>query len=100
MERILELMKILEEHNYLYYVKQAPVITDMEFDALMRELEVLEADPPWMDDPNSPTKRVGDDSSNEFAKVEHAYRMMSLSNTYSEQEVRDFDQRVREAAGG
>ncbi|MDR0543728.1 MAG: NAD-dependent DNA ligase LigA [Odoribacteraceae bacterium] len=100
MERILELRKILEEHNYLYYVKQAPVITDMEFDALMRELEVLEADHPWMDDPNSPTKRVGDDSSNEFAKVEHAYRMMSLSNTYSEQEVRDFDQRARDAAGG
>jgi DNA ligase (NAD+) len=91
---------MLEEYNYLYYVKNAPAVTDAEFDALMRELEELEVAHPEMDDPNSPTRRVGSDASNDFPRVTHAYGMMSLANTYNEQEVRDFDARVREHAGG
>ena len=99
-ERILELRKELERYNYLYYMKNAPVISDFEFDKLMRELEDLEAKHPEMYDPNSPTQRVGNDTNNEFVQVAHKYGMMSLSNTYSEQEIRDFDERVRKGIGG
>jgi DNA ligase (NAD+) len=100
MERILELRKLLEEYNYLYYVKNAPVVPDAEFDALMRELEALEAAHPGMDDPNSPTRRVGSDLDNTFPQLAHAYPMMSLANTYNEQEIRDFDERARKGVGG
>ncbi len=100
MDRIVELRKLLEHYNYLYYVKNEPVVTDQEFDELMHELEELEAKHPEMFDPNSPTQRVGNDTTNEFVQVAHKYGMMSLANTYSEQEIRDFDERVRKGIGG
>lgn len=100
MDRIVELRKLLEYYNYLYYVKNEPVITDQKFDELMHELERLEAEHPEMFDPNSPTQRVGNDTTNEFVQVTHKYGMMSLANTYSEQEIRDFDERVRKGIGG
>ena len=100
MDRIVELRKQLEYYNYLYYVKNAPVISDQKFDELMHELERLEAEHPEMFDPNSPTQRVGNDTTNEFVQVAHKYGMMSLANTYSEQEIRDFDERVRKGIGG
>lgn len=100
MDRIVELRKQLEYYNYLYYVKNAPEISDQKFDELMHELEDLEAKHPEMFDPNSPTQRVGNDTTNEFVQVAHKYGMMSLANTYSEQEIRDFDERVRKGIGG
>ena len=100
MDRIVELRKLLEHYNYLYYVKNEPEITDQKFDELMHELERLEAEHPEMFDPNSPTQRVGNDTTNEFVQVAHKYGMMSLANTYSEQEIRDFDERVRKGIGG
>ena len=99
-ERIIVLRKLLEHHNYLYYVKNAPEISDREFDLLMHELEVLEERNPECFDPNSPTRRVGSDVTNEFMQVPHKYGMMSLANTYSEQEILDFDERVRKGVGG
>ena len=100
MDRIVELRKLLEHYNYMYYVKNEPEITDQKFDELMHELERLEAEHPEMFDPNSPTQRVGNDTTNEFVQVAHKYGMMSLANTYSEQEIRDFDERVRKGIGG
>lgn len=100
MDRIVELRKLLEHYNYLYYVKNEPEITDQKFDELMHELERLEAEHPEMFDPNSTTQRVGNDTTNEFVQVAHKYGMMSLANTYSEQEIRDFDERVRKGIGG
>lgn len=97
--RILELRKALEYHNYKYYIENKPEIPDQEFDRLMHELERLEAEHPELHDPNSPTQRVGQDINREFAQVAHKYPMLSLGNTYSEQELRDFDQRVRKVAG-
>ena len=71
MDRIVELRKLLEYYNYLYYVKNEPVITDQKFDELMHELERLEAEHPEMFDPNSQTQRVGNDTTNEFVQVAH-----------------------------
>ncbi len=98
-DRIVTLRKLLEDYNYKYYVENAPVISDIEFDRLMHELEELEAAYPDMYDPNSPTQRVGQDINQEFRQVAHKYAMLSLSNTYSEEELRDFDQRVRKLTG-
>lgn len=92
--------KELHEHNYRYYVLNAPVIGDMEFDMMMRELQELEARHPEMADDNSPTQRVGSDISHEFVQVEHRYPMLSLANTYSEQEVADFYNSVKKGLGG
>ena len=95
-KRILELRESLHRHNHLYYVKNAPVISDFEFDALMHELQDLEMFYPDMYDKNSPTQRVGSDISVKggFAQAEHKYPMLSLDNTYSEAEVADFFGRV------
>jgi DNA ligase (NAD+) len=93
-ERILELRELLHKYNNLYYVQNAPVISDIEFDGLMHELIDLEAKHPELYDPNSPTQRVGSDLSKGFEQAEHRYPMLSLDNTYNEQEVRDFFQRV------
>ncbi|MBQ5572826.1 MAG: NAD-dependent DNA ligase LigA [Bacteroidaceae bacterium] len=95
-KRILELRESLHRHNYLYYVKNAPVISDFEFDALMHELQDLEMFYPDMYDKNSPTQRVGSDISVKggFAQAEHKYPMLSLDNTYSEAEVADFFGRI------
>ncbi len=94
-QRITELRSNLEEHNYRYYILSQPVITDQEFDQLMKELERLEAGNPDFFDPNSPTQRVGSDLNKEFEQVRHQYPMLSLSNSYSEEELRDFDQKIR-----
>lgn len=99
-DRIQQLRAELHEHNYRYYVANSPTIGDMEFDMMMRELQELEARHPEMDDPNSPTQRVGSDISREFVQVEHHYPMLSLANTYSEQEVADFYNSVRKGLGG
>ena len=88
--RILQLRQALHEHNYRYYVLNQPVISDQEFDFLMRELQDLEAKHPDMYDANSPTQRVGSDLNKEFVQVAHKYPMLSLANTYNRQEVQDF----------
>ena len=93
-ERIIELRELLHRYNNLYYVQNSPVISDIEFDGLMHELMDLEEKHPELYDPNSPTQRVGSDISKGFEQAEHRYPMLSLDNTYSEQEVREFFQRV------
>jgi len=98
-ERLLALREALEYHNNKYYIENAPEISDMEFDRLMHELEALEALHPELYDPNSPTQRVGRDFNQEFTQVAHKYPMLSLGNTYSEEELREFDKRVRKVAG-
>lgn len=92
--RIKELRETLEMHNYNYYVLSSPTISDFEFDQLMKELQTLEEAHPEYADPNSPTQRVGSDLSKDFASIVHKYPMLSLGNTYSEGEVRDFFERV------
>ena len=86
-KRIEQLRKELHEHNYKYYVLNQPTIGDQEFDFMMHELQGLEAKHPEMADPNSPTQRVGSDLNAEFQQVEHKYPMLSLANTYNEQDV-------------
>lgn len=98
-DRISTLRKMLEYHNYKYYIKNLPEISDIEFDQLMHELEGLETLHPEMYDANSPTLRVGRDINQEFTQMAHRYPMLSLGNTYSEQELRDFDQRVHKGVG-
>lgn len=93
-EQIEALRKELEQHNYNYYVLSAPVISDQEFDAKMRTLQELEAAHPEYYDVNSPTQRVGSDLTKDFVQVTHRYPMLSLGNTYSEEEVRDFYERI------
>lgn len=90
-----QLRKELEEHNYNYYVLAKPVISDFDFDMKMKELEKLEVDFPEFADPNSPTQRVGSDINKEFEQAEHRYPMLSLSNAYSEEELKDFDARIK-----
>ena len=99
-ERILALRKQLNEHNYKYYVLNKPDITDFEFDALMRQLQQLEAQHPELADPNSPTQRVGSDLNQEFKQVAHRYPMLSLANTYNQEEVRDWYQSVQRGLQG
>ena len=98
--RILQLRDELHRHNYRYYVENAPVISDQEFDFLMHELQDLEARHPELFDPNSPTQRVGSDLNNEFETVLHSRPMLSLGNTYNRQEVADFWQRVSDGLMG
>lgn len=99
-QRILQLRKELHEHNYKYYVLNQPSIGDQEFDFMMHELQELEARHPELADPDSPTQRVGSDISTEFRQVAHKYPMLSLANTYSEQDVADFYESVRKGLGG
>lgn len=94
-ERIAELTEQLRQHNYNYYVLSAPVISDYAFDMLLEELVRLEKEFPQFADPNSPAKRVGGEITKDFPTVEHNIPMLSLSNTYSEEEVSAFDMRVR-----
>ncbi len=98
-DQILTLREELHQHNYNYYVLNAPTISDKEFDDKMRLLQDLEKLHPEMYDPNSPTMRVGSDLSKDFKQVYHQYPMLSLGNTYSESEVTDFYNRVRELLG-
>ncbi len=99
-ERIIELREELHAHNHRYYVENAPEISDQEFDALMRELQELEARHPEMHDDNSPTQRVGSDLSSEFQQVAHRYPMLSLANTYNRQEVADWYESVSRGLHG
>lgn len=96
----MQLRKELHEHNYKYYVLNQPTIGDQEFDFMMHELQELEARHPELADPDSPTQRVGSDISTEFRQVAHKYPMLSLANTYSEQDVADFYESVRKGLGG
>ncbi len=93
-DKIKALREALEHHNYNYYVLSAPTISDREFDEMMKELQVLEEAHPEYADPHSPTQRVGSDLSKEFEQVVHKYPMLSLGNTYSEDEVKDFYERI------
>lgn len=99
-QRILDLRHELNRHNHNYYVLNAPEISDQDFDMLMKELEALEAEHPDMDDPLSPTHRVGSDLTEGFEQVKHIHPMLSLSNTYSIEEVDEWFDRVRSALGG
>src|SRR3954464_5107521 len=99
-KRIKELVEQLNHHNHLYYVESRPQISDREFDKLMAELIELEKAHPKLAQPDSPTQRVGGDVQTELKPVKHAVPMMSIDNTYSEEEVRAFDQRVRKTLNG
>ncbi len=93
--RIEELSKELDEHNYRYYVLSKPSISDFEFDKLLEELNKLEKEQPEFLKSTSPTQRVGGQITKEFASVKHKYPMLSLGNTYSDEELKDFDDRVK-----
>ena len=99
-EEILQLRRDLEQHNYNYYVLSSPVISDYDFDLLMRRLQDLEARHPELADPNSPTCRVGSDINQKFEQVQHRYPMLSLANTYSEGEIREWYDRVVKGLDG
>ena len=96
-KRAEELRAVIEKNNRLYYDQDAPELEDFEYDALTRELKVLEAQFPELVTPNSPTQKVGGTPSGRFAKVTHAVKMESLLDAFSYEELRDFDRRVREA---
>ena len=99
-QRILQLRRELHEHNYKYYVLNQPEISDQDFDFMMHELQDLEAKHPELADPNSPTQRVGSDLNHEFRQVTHKYPMLSLANTYNEQDVADWYDSVKRGLGG
>ncbi len=94
--RVRELRETIAEHNYRYYVLADPSVPDAEYDRLMRELDALEREHPDLDDPDSPTHRVGDRPAEGFETVEHAVAMLSLANAFDDEEVAEFDRRVRE----
>jgi DNA ligase (NAD+) len=98
-EQIDILVKELNGHNYNYYVLADPLITDLEFDKKLEELAALEKQYPEYQDPDSPTQKVGGDITKEFQTVKHKWPMLSLGNTYNEQDLKDFDERVRKAIG-
>ncbi len=99
-QRIDFLREELNRHNYNYYVLNAPTISDMDFDFMMKELEKLEAENPELDDPYSPTHRVGSDINKAFTQVAHIHPMLSLGNTYSINEIEDFMHRTTTALMG
>ncbi|MGM9699095.1 MAG: NAD-dependent DNA ligase LigA [Prevotella sp.] len=99
-QRIEQLRQELHEHNHRYYVENQPTISDQEFDELMHELQRLEALHPEMYDANSPTQRVGSDLNSEFRQVAHRYPMLSLANTYNQQEVADWYDSVKRGLEG
>ena len=98
-QRIKELRQRLNYCNYRYYIENDPVVSDFEFDTMLRELQDLEAAHPELADPNSPTVRVGSDVTNEFRSVQHAFPMLSLSNTYSLDELHEWIDRVQKEIG-
>jgi len=95
LQQIESLRKELHQHNYNYYVLNTPTISDYEFDMKLKELQALETEHPEFFDPLSPTQRVGSDINATFQQVEHQYPMLSLENTYSEEEVQDFYNRIK-----
>jgi len=98
-KEIRRLSDLIEEHNYNYYALSQPVISDFEFDKLLEQLVKLEKEFPELVKPNSPSQRVGGYVTKEFKQVKHKYPMLSLGNTYSEEELSDFDERVRKVVG-
>ncbi|MDM8158506.1 NAD-dependent DNA ligase LigA [Labilibaculum sp. K2S] len=98
--RIAKLREQLHTYNHNYYVLSQPSISDYDFDMLLNELMALEKQYPEFNDPNSPTQRVGSDINLEFNQVEHKYPMLSLGNTYSEEEIRDFENRIKKLIDG
>src|SRR5690606_15736177 len=98
-ERIAELRKLIERYNYEYYVLDQPSVSDAEYDALMNELRELEAAHPELITPDSPTQRVGAPPSSAFGTVRHEIPMLSLANAFSEQELRQWAERVYRLAG-
>ena len=99
-QRIMQLRRELHEHNHRYYVLNQPTISDQDFDFLMKELQELEARHPELYDPNSPSQRVGSDLNQEFRQVKHQRPMLSLSNTYNEQDVKEWFESVKKGLGG
>ena len=99
-QRIMQLRRELHEHNYKYYVLNQPEISDQDFDFMMHELQDLEAKHPELADPNSPTQRVGSDLNHEFQQVTHKYLMLSLANTYNEQDVAEWYDSVKRGLNG
>jgi DNA ligase (NAD+) len=99
-KRAAELRKLIDRHNYLYYSEAKPEISDREFDKLLEELKKIEAGHPDLVIPESPTQRVGGEPIGEFAQVTHRLPMLSIDNTYSSDELREFDRRVHKALGG
>ena len=97
--RMEELTKLLDYHSHKYYIENTPEISDFEFDAMLRELQELEARHPEAADPNSPPKRVGSDLTTEFKSVEHRFPMQSLSNTYSMEELGEWIDRIVKEIG-
>src|SRR6476659_6016585 len=97
--RIEELARQIDLHNYRYYVESSPSISDYEFDMLMEELTRLEKEFPKLASPESPSQRVGGQVTKQFRAVKHKYPMLSLGNTYSEEELKDFDERVKKGLG-
>ncbi len=98
--RMAELSQELHKHNHLYYVLNSPEISDLQFDQLLKELEALEAQYPDFTDSNSPTKRVGGDITEKFEKHPHNFPMLSLSNTYSREEIVEWEERVKKSVDG
>lgn len=98
-EEIARLTRELKQHNYNYYALAQPTISDQEFDELLKRLEKLEKEYPEYADPESPTQKVGGEITKEFKTVRHKYPMLSLGNTYSEQDLLDFDKRVKKIIG-
>ena len=99
-QNIEALTKELHHHNYLYYVESTPEISDYDFDQKLKELQQLENQYPQYADPNSPTKRVGGDITKKFQVVTHEYPMLSLSNTYSKEEIIDWENRIKKLIDG
>ena len=95
LNKILALRKKLHEYNHEYYVNSRSLISDYEFDLLLKELELLEDKFPAYSDENSPTKRVGGEVTKSFDSHAHEYPMLSLSNSYSKQDIIDFDERIK-----
>src|SRR6201987_2831806 len=99
-QKIEALREKLRHHEHLYYVLDAPEITDAEYDAMMRELDALEKAHPEFLTPDSPTQRVGGKPREGFVKVPHSSPMLSLDNALGEEELREFDRRVRDLLDG
>ncbi len=97
--RIKELTDLINQHNYNYYTLSQPTVSDFNFDMMLKELESLERQYPALADPNSPTQKVGGQITKNFIQVKHKYPMLSLGNTYSEEELMEFDERVRKSIG-
>lgn len=97
--RIDKLTELLNQYNYNYYVLSKTAISDFEFDALLKELDTLENEFPELQNPNSPNLKVGGEITKEFENVKHKYPMLSLSNTYKEEELKEFDTRIKKIIG-